>query len=277
MNKLPLIFFLFLILASCNQVSNDAQKEVTQTRTKLHWHWEDDFSASEKEKIKKYLTKVTDAAFNVLGKYPFDVHYYFIRSDSKNEPIPWAHTERSNKIQGVRFYINPDFSYDDLIADWTAPHEISHLSIPHLGKENSWFAEGYASYMQYQIMQQLGVYTKEEVAKKYQEKIENIKNDYSDKLNFVENAKSLRNKYNFPAMYWGSAKYFMNIDSLLKFQEGINLNSLIKKYQLSRRNKDKNIVMLLNSLDQNLKKPIFTNLYNECNTKSFFEIYGLKN
>lgn len=289
MKKLPLIFFLLFILASCNQVSNDAPEEdkpsthskdsevKIPTETKLIWHWEDEFSASEKEKIEKYITKVTDAAFNVLGKYPFDVHYYFKRSDSKNEPIPWAHTERSKKIQAVRFYINPDFSYDQLITDWTAPHEISHLSIPHLGKENSWFAEGYASYMQYQIMKELSVYTKEEVAKKYQKKIENIKADYSDKLNFVENAKALRARYNFPAMYWGGAKYFMHIDSLLKFQEGISLNDLIKKYQLSSRNKDKNIEMLLNSLDKNLKNPLFKNLYEECQTKPFIEIFFKKN
>lgn len=275
MKKLQHIILFFLILASCNQVSNDVKEVSKPTEAKLIWHWEDDFSPAEKEKIKKYISKVSEAAFIVLGKYPFDVHYYFHRSDSKNEPIPWAHTERSNKIQGVRFYINPDFSYEDLISDWTAPHEISHLSIPHLGKENSWFAEGYASYMQYQIMQELGVYTKEEVATKYQSKIENIKDGYFDTLSFIENAKALRKKYNFPAMYWGSAMYFIQINQLLESEEGISLTELIKKYQTCCRTKDKRIEKLLETLDKDLKTPLFTNLYNECNTKPFVKIYNL--
>jgi hypothetical protein len=283
LKKHPFIFFLLFILASCNQDENKVQEKETpssileaeiSTETKLIWHWEDDFSPAEKEKIKKYITEVSDAAFNLLGKYPFDIHYFFHRSDSQNEPIPWAHTERSKKIQGVRFYINPLFSYQDLISDWTAPHEISHLSIPHLGKENSWFAEGYASYMQYQIMQELGVYTKDEVAKKYQEKIDNIKDDYSDTLTFIDNAKALRARYNFPAMYWGSAMYFIQLNQLLESQESISLNECIKKYQSCCRTKDKGIEKLLLTLDKDFKKPVFTNLYNECNTKSFVEIYN---
>lgn len=254
-----------------NPLSNSENELLAAT--KLHWHWEDDFSPSEKEKIKKYISEVSNAAFNLLGKYPFDVHYYFHRSYNKKEPIPWAHTERSNKIQGVRFYINPDLDYEVLFADWTAPHEISHLSIPFLGKENSWFSEGYASYMQYQIMQELGVYTKEEVAKKYNEKIENIQADYSDTLIFIENAKALRARYNFPSMYWGGAMYFIQINQLLEAQEGISLNEWIKKYQSCCRTKDKDIEKLLLTLDKDLKIPVFTNLYNECKTKPYVEIY----
>jgi len=173
----------------------------------------------------------------------------------------------------VRFYINPDFDYEVLLADWTAPHEISHLSIPPVGRKNAWFAEGYASYMQYQIMQELGIYTEEEIAEKYQIKIENIRSDYSDQLIFSENAIRLGNQYNFRAMYWGGAKYFLHIDQLLKEQEGTNLNDLIKKYQSCCRNKDTGIKMLLNSLDKDLKTPLFTDLFEKCNTKPFVEIY----
>ncbi len=281
MKNFYLLIFLLTVFVSCNNEKNNIPQEetpteVTQIGTKLHWHWEDDFSTEEKAKIAKYITAVSQATFNILGNYPFEVHYYFKRSNNENEPIPWAHTLRNKKIQGVRFYINPLFSYEVLYADWTAPHEISHLSIPFLGNENSWFSEGYASYMQYQIMQELGVYTKEEVDIKYHEKIENIKDDYSDKMIFVENAKALRNRYNFPAMYWGGAKYFMHVDSLLQSEEGISLNDLIKNYQLSNRNEDKNIEMLLHSLDKDLKMPVFMNLYEECNTKPFIEIYKNK-
>ncbi len=272
------ILLFLIILAACSQpetkkTGNPKQPNDNPTETKLYWHWQDDFTPSEKSKIKKYISTVTTATFKVLGKYPFEVHYYFKRSDDKNEPIPWAHTIRNKKTQGVRFYINPDFDYEVLMADWTAPHEISHLSIPPVGRENSWFAEGYASYMQYQIMQELGVYTKEEVIQKYQFKIDFIRLEYSDEMTFIENAKLLRAQYNFPALYWGGAKYFIHIDQLLSTQDSISLNDLIKKYQLCCRNKDATIEMLLNSLDKDLKTPLFNDLFEKCNTKSFGEIY----
>jgi hypothetical protein len=51
---------------------------------------------------------------------------------------------------------------------------------------------------------------------------------------------------------------------------------LIKNYQFGNRNKDKNIEMLLHSLDKELKTPVFMDLYKECNTKPFSEIYKIK-
>lgn len=277
MKKIHYILILLFILPSCYQPESDSSlEEDKQTKNnihEIHWHWDDDFTSTEKSKIKKYISTVTNATFRILGNYPFDVHYYFNRSYDKNEPIPWAHTLRNKKEQGVRFYINPDFEYEILLADWTAPHEISHLSIPSVGKENSWFAEGYASYMQYQIMQELGIYTKEEVMQKYKFKIDYIRLEYSDEMTFTENANLLRNQYNFPAMYWGGAKYFIHINQLLLEQEGFNLNDLIKKYQSCCRNKDTSIEMLLHSLDKDLKTPLFTDLFEKCKTKSFDEIY----
>lgn len=280
MKKYHLLILLISIFFSCNQESNHVSgkqelADTTEIGTAIIWHWEDNFSPSEKEKIIKYITKVSEATFRLLGNYPFEVHYYFKRSESETEPIPWAHTVRKNKKQGVRFYINPNFGEDILHADWTAPHEISHLSIPYLGKENSWFSEGYASYMQYQIMQELGIYTQEEVNQKYEEKIRNIQSDYSDTMVFTENAKALRSRYNFPALYWGGAKYFMQADAILRRQEGKSLNALVKEYQLDRRKKDKDLESLLNSWDKDLKTPIFRKLYEDCNSKSFGEIYQL--
>lgn len=275
-----------MLFISCNDSSirsgdetkKPEEKEVIETKevspqTKLYWHWEDKFTTSEKTKIKKYITQVTEATFNILGTYPFDIHYYFHQSNSENEPIPWAHTERKKNKQGVRFYINPELDDEILFNDWTAPHEISHLAIPFVGKENSWFAEGFASYMQYQIMQEMGIYTKEEIKERYRKRIAKIRNDYSDEMVFVENAKALRAKYNFPAMYWGGAMYFIYLNEILVKEEGKTVNEIIKQYQTFRR-KDKDIEMLLNSLDKDLKTPLFRNHFERCSNGSFKQIYN---
>lgn len=276
MKKRYVIYILIIIAAafSCsNESGSSTQKAVEMLAPKLIWHWEDEFSLAEKTKVKKYMTTVSLATFNTLGQYPFDIHFYFKRTDNKNEPIPWAHTSRSNGIQGVHFTINPEFDYDVMFQDWTAPHEIAHLAIPFVGKENAWFSEGFATFMQYQIMHELGIYTNEEVELQYQKKIKNIQDDFSKTLPFTESVLALRAKHNYPAMYWGGANYFRKINKEMIALEGFSLATLIKEYQLCCRSSDHNIELLLNSLDKGLKEPVFKPLFKECSIKPYLEIY----
>lgn len=270
-----LLFSLFLLTFSCksNEKSTLIENNSTEIDSSLFvWHWEDEFSIPEKQKIQKYITTVSEASFKVLGNYPFKIHFYIERSNEDYEAIPWAHTERSEEEQAVRFYVNPDFDYESFYEDWTAPHEISHLAIPYLGSENAWFAEGFASYMQYQIMQEMGVYSEEEVQKKYQDKKSLIENAYNDDLPFVKDTKQLKARYNYPAMYWGGAQYFIKINELLLEQETTLIDE-IKIYQTCCRLKDNDISSLLKSLDNNLKIPVFERLYEECKKQSFEEVF----
>ena len=58
--------------------------------------------------------------------------------------------------------------------DWTAPHEMSHLAIPYIGEKEVWFAEGFASFMQYQVMMEMGVMTKVLADRAYHSKFSGV-------------------------------------------------------------------------------------------------------
>ena len=262
---------LFICLG-CSSNFVQTKEAKTDTASAIIWHWEDDFSEKEKEKLILYFTEVTDATFKVLGEYPFKVHYFIHRSDSDKEPIPWAHTERS-EVEAVHFYVCADFDLGDFRADWTAPHEISHLSIPFLGKENAWFSEGYATYMQLQILKEMGVYTADEMAKRYVLKDELVAEDFAKNKPFLDEVKSMRAQYNYPAMYWGSVRYFRKINEQLTSEEQISLAQHIKSYQKTNRLKDESFEDLIQSLDVGLKKPIFKQLFDQCCKESFFRAF----
>lgn len=193
-------------------------------------HWEDSFTTDEKSKVKSWLVTVFSATKSTLGKYPFKTHLYIHRSKNKNEPVPWANTSRG-KNQSVHFHINPDFTLDDFLKDWTAPHEISHLSIPFVGKENSWFSEGYASYMQYQIMKTQGIYPHEEVEEKYWKRFLKCKPSYQTTLPFPEAAINLKKEWNYPDMYWGGATFFWKLNNLYLDEIGLSLTQVVIKYE----------------------------------------------
>ena len=78
------------------------------------------------------------------------------RADDAREPVPWAHVIRSHP-QGVKFYVNPDFSLGRFMRDWTAAHELSHLYLPYPGQPDIWLSEGLATYYQNIIQARSGL------------------------------------------------------------------------------------------------------------------------
>lgn len=217
MNVGQLIFvFVCCLLLSCNGDDNsiinkrqvDENENIEEwNETQIHWHFEDVFTVKEKERLENWIRKVYNATEKTLGKYPFPVHVYFHDAGTSSEPVPWAHTKRY-PTQQVHFYVDLNYTDQEFLDDWTAPHEISHLSIPFLGKENAWFAEGFASFWQYQIMHTLGVLSEVEMENEYQRQ-------WKKNLHHIKGAKPYlicvqkqRNFHNYPAMYWGGAYFF---------------------------------------------------------------------
>ncbi|MCJ7717235.1 MAG: hypothetical protein MUO54_12055 [Anaerolineales bacterium] len=225
----------------------------------LVWHWEDDFSPEEQRKVEKWLSSVTGAVEETLGVYPFDLHFFIHRRDGSREPVPWASTRRHSS-QGVDFHVDPSYSLQSFLDDWTAPHEISHLSIPYLGREHAWFAEGYASYMQYQVMQTLGILSGERVREMYAQKIERVRPSYDRDQDFVSVAKDHQSRNRYPDMYWGGASFFMKIDQGLADEYGQTFPGFIKEYLLCCRLENEAFVELIESWDHLLGEPIFSEL-----------------
>ena len=254
---------LIMLLSACqNGDSKRNLSVVSETKYQLNWIWEDGFEEVEKEKLINWILEVNQSVQNVLGPYLFDMNIHFYKSSNASEPVPWAHTRRSG-VQSVHFHVNPDFSLEEFRDDWTAPHEISHIALPFLGKKNSWFAEGFASYMQYQVMNDMKIMTDEQMQNKYKEKIDQNRKYYdSEEAPFIEIARNLVEKsHNYPAMYWGSTSYFILLDQKLQEEKGYGINELVRKYQQNGRNRDVDIEEMILTMDSLIGKPFCKDLY----------------
>lgn len=239
--------------------------------TTIVWHWEDEFSSAEQQKVEAWLNQVNKATEATLGVYPFDLHFFIHRRDNSSEPVPWASTRR-HELQGVDFHIDPTFSLQDFLNDWTAPHEISHLSIPFLGRDQSWFAEGYASFMQYQIMQSMGICSEEEVKSIYAGKIDRCKAAYNRDEDFISVARELGSKRRYPDMYWGGASFFMKVDSRLKTEQNQTLIRVIKEYLFCCRMDDESFSELIGTWDEILGETLFNDELHKYQTAPAKEI-----
>jgi len=212
------------------QAQEGKEQDKRKIENAIEWHWENRFTREEVTKVKSWLTQVYVHSQNTLGIYSFKIHFYIHRSKSGNEPVPWANTTRG-ETQGVHFHVNMSFDKQDFLDDWTAPHEISHLSIPFVGKTNMWFSEGYATYMQVQILQSQKVYSKLEANEKYHSQFLNCKADFQSNSPLTELVQELKAEWNYPAIYWGGASFFWKLNRELFTKKGISLLEVVKKYE----------------------------------------------
>ena len=216
----------------------------------LQFHWQATFTTSEQQKLRAWIKKTDDALSHIVGNQPFTRHIYLHRLENTKEPVPWAHTERGRE-QSVHFYVDPRFSQQAFLADWTAPHELSHLVIPYVGERNAWFAEGFASYMQYQVMQAMGVMTPVDAQRRYLKRFQKAQSNYDmGHLPFSEAAPKLREKKQYPTMYWGGAIYFQQVDTWLQLHRNSSFNTVLKGFLQCCRMRSPSLAQLIKNLDE---------------------------
>lgn len=219
-------------------------------RAALLWHWEDSFTPSEQDKLRAWLEDTHAALERYGGPLPFDVHLYMHRRDKQTQPVPWANTQR-NQEQALHFYVDPQFSRQAFMDDWTAAHEFSHLLLPYVGRSNAWFAEGFASYLQHSVMVELGVITAREAllrrGRKMDKAVAALRNST---VSLPDNMPELKAQRSYPTFYWGGAVYFERVDAAL-MQQGSSLQGALRSYvaccRLGRRGLDA-LVSVLNEV-----------------------------
>lgn len=225
----------------------------------------DHFSAAEQQKLRLWLEQSFHATNQLLGPYPF-LTYVSLSPHSGSEPVPWAYTQRMEQQQ-VFFQVDSRFTFTEFQQDWTAAHEFSHLALPLLDKEDLWFAEGFASYMQYQVLQHQGQLTETPVYW-YQQKLRQVAPLLANSATpLVRQLKLWLQQKHYKAAYWGSALFFIEADQLLQ-KRGLSLSHLIRRYQRQHRLTDQNLAALIRSLDTLAGHPVFATLLDKYQQQS---------
>ena len=231
------------------------------------------FDDEKKEVLKQWVKIGVNATRNALGVYPSRLIFHLVPKKS-NQPVPWAYTRRDNP-QRIYLHVDSRFPLQKFIDDWTIYHEISHLAIPYLGEKYAWLAEGFASFMQYQVMGKAGILdgTPEQ---HYRKKIAPHLKWFKSDLPPAAIARRLMNQKQYPAAYWGSAYFFILADNALSSQHNTSLARLISQYQLCCHARHGDVNQLMNDLDTLLGGSVMTKLLSEFEHQPAREIYPIE-
>jgi len=237
--------------------------------------WQAPFTSTEQARLTTWLNESIQGLESLVGPIPFDIHIYLYRRDGAREPVPWANTRRGGR-QGVNFHVDPTFDLAAFRRDWTAAHELSHLVLPYLGEKDAWFAEGFASYMQYQVMMATRVLTSAQASERYLERLNRARSRYPfHDQPFADAAPLLRQARAYPVMYWGGAAYFLQVDAALKQQADTSLIAVLARYLSCCRKDRKNLDTLVATLDTLSNSTVFTTHLQRFRTEPGFPSFAM--
>lgn len=255
--------FLF-VLISCNGdfKNNIPEIELPAEQQAVYFIFDDTFNQSEKTKLKEWISYTSDCAQRVLGQFPFDLYYHFHREDSSDRAVVFGHTSRTDSINEAHFYVNPTYSPEALREDWIAPHEISHLAIPKLGKSHRWFFEGFATYMSREVMIEMNVFTREEVDSINHARISMAAGNFtsSSTISFITDS-LIANHHQYAPVYWIGANFFLKADQLLAEEGKMSLADILKEFQVCCHRPVMSIHEIIEAFDKICATNCISNLF----------------
>ena len=104
-------------------------------------------NAFDESEIIDWIQQMTASVAKISNGFPVkEAQVMVFLLKGSGSAVPWGQVNRLGG-SGVLFVVNPDKSHKELISDWTAAHEFSHLLLPYT-PDDRWLSEGFASYHQ---------------------------------------------------------------------------------------------------------------------------------
>jgi hypothetical protein len=115
----------------------------------------------------------------------------------------------------VLLFVPPTFDAAELQRDWVLPHELSHLLLPFLRREDAWLAEGLATYYQELLRARAGVLTTAQALANIAEALRDAAHGGSGR-SLAEESRAMHRTHAYRRVYWGGAGHLLVADVALR-------------------------------------------------------------
>lgn len=220
------------------------------------------FTRKQKKDVELWLQQGISAVQQSVAQLPQRNLKFSVLQHSSSHPVPWGQVVRGNP-DTVKLHVGHNASLSAMVNDWTLYHEISHLYLPYLDYASFWLSEGFATYMQYIIMYQGGLLSREKFIERMQAGFERGRKNAQAKPGKLKNVSN--NMWNLRAyrrVYWSGAAFFLEAEQALQSQ-GKSLSEVIEAYVDCCRRENSSGMSLMRSFDRLSQTNTFVPLYKQ--------------
>jgi hypothetical protein len=112
--------------------------------------------------VREWLQRSHSAVAHYFGQFPISKLLVTIH-DTDGDEVGYGSTTWEHGHGWIEINVGDDASAQDVLHDWTATHEMTHLAFPIVPRQDRWVAEGMATYIEPIARLQAGQLTREEI------------------------------------------------------------------------------------------------------------------
>lgn len=261
-NKAVLILFTVVLLLLSYSPADAKSKVIRYENQQIELVYDGALDLVERQNSHSWLQRVADALMTVYGELPQDRFTINLRKTSSNSgPVPWGQVSRDPSE--ILLVINPDYGFDEILGDWTAFHEISHLLIPYRGYGDLWFSEGLATYYQNIIRARSDLISESGMWDRIISGFErgHAQNQWSH-LGLSEVSDNMREYPAYMRVHWSGVHYWLSMDVTLR-QNGKSLDDALKKLKDCCANRSMSAKDIAIKLDELTAEHIFLPMFEQ--------------
>ena len=172
--------------------------------------------------IRHWLKEALRSARSMFGHFPTSrLQVVVVPIGPGWRPVAFGLVRRGGGAS-VMLLVHENAQLDELVSDWTAVHEFSHLAMPRMHQEDRWISEGFATYYQEVLRARAGLQTPLEAWQRIDEGFERGRRSGAQRTLWRESAEGR----SFRRIYWAGAAFFLEADVRLR-QSGSSLDELV--------------------------------------------------
>jgi hypothetical protein len=255
-------FALLVLLSTATAQANTDSLHQADQRIDIEYLFPLD--STKRKQLHRWLRQVSSALLSVYGAWPKDRFNITVKHGAgSGSPVPWGEVNRGNPDE-VLLVVNTKADIREIMADWTAYHEVSHLLIPYVGAGDGWLSEGLATYYQNIIQARAGVLSETELWHKLASGFERGRQEKRWSQNDLAEISDNMGKYrSYMRVHWSGVHYWLTADITLRRQSNnkITLDKLLERLKSCCQHKSMSAIEIVEQLDQLAGMNIFLPLF----------------
>ena len=169
--------------------------------------------------VRQWLTRAVDTVASVGSEFPTKrLHFVVVPVDGMDRPVAFGMVRRGG---GVSVLLIPSSTAGahELEADWVTVHELSHLWLPRLYRQDRWFTEGIATYLQEVLRARCGLQSGAVSWNRIRDGLERGRRSGTGRI-LTSESRDMNRTGAYYRVYWAGTAFALEADLRLRRESG---------------------------------------------------------